>query len=105
MLRVTIYNNESTTDFLLVVEGKLIKPWTEELRKSWENCRARSSQTQSIMVDLTAVSFVDETGEKLLAEMHRHSTKFIAPGIMLHSLVEKISKSGRQRTFGKSSKF
>ena len=55
----------------LVLEGRLIGPWIEELRRS---CEQAFGSSQGLTVDLTAVSFVDRGGLALLRSLaDRHA--------------------------------
>ena len=64
MLRIdTIEDAEGA---VLRLEGRLIGPWVEEVRRS---CRAALSQGGAVTIDLASVSFVDADGIVLLREL------------------------------------
>lgn len=88
MLRITTKSGTSKSEIVLIVEGKLVKAWVDELRRCWRDAAAI---TQTIIVDLAAVSFVDGEGEKLLAEMHRGGVKVTGSGVMVTALIEEIT--------------
>ena len=55
----------------LVLEGRLIGPWIEELRRS---CEQAFGSSQGLTLDLAAVSFVDRGGLALLRSLaDRHA--------------------------------
>jgi anti-anti-sigma regulatory factor len=62
MLKIVFLNgkNEATT---LQLAGRLVGVWVEELRRACEPILARGD---SLAVDLTEVSFVDQAGVELL---------------------------------------
>jgi anti-anti-sigma regulatory factor len=64
MLRVTPLHESRGPG--LKLEGKLLGPWTDELRTA---CEAVANQTPRPRLDLTAVSFVDASGAELLEEL------------------------------------
>jgi hypothetical protein len=66
--------------------GRLAGPWVEELRACWRQARERAPRAGAI-VDLKDVTFVDEDGERLLAEMQAAGTEFIAGGVENKHLV------------------
>lgn len=48
------------------LEGRLVGPWVDELRAT-----CRSLPPSALRLDLSAVSYVDETGVSLLDELRR----------------------------------
>lgn len=70
MLKIVALPNRGGTA-TLVLEGRLIGPWVEELRRS---CEQAVSSSQMLTLDLGAVSFVDRGGLKLLRSLtDRHA--------------------------------
>jgi ABC-type transporter Mla MlaB component len=86
MLRINVHVNEAET--ILVVEGKLVGPWVTELASCWHESVADSAR---VVVKLTAVSFIDEAGRKLLVEMHQLGTEITAEECLTRSIIEKIT--------------
>lgn len=60
--------------------GRLAGPWVDELRECWRQTRERAPRASAV-VDLKDVVFIDEAGERLLAEMETAGTKLIAAGV------------------------
>jgi len=60
--------------------GRLAGPWVEELRASWKRARDTAPRAHAV-VDLRDVTFIDEAGESLLAEMQTAGTELIAAGV------------------------
>lgn len=89
MLKITLQSNERQTCFEL--EGRLAGPWVQELANCWKNfggdCR--------LGVNLKAVTFIDEAGRRLLAEMHRQGIAIEGTGCMTASIVEEILREGK----------
>lgn len=71
----------------LELEGRLAGPWVQELRDCWR--RAKSADRQ-INVVLKQVTFIDEAGRQLLAEMHRQGAVLAAEGCMTRAIIEAI---------------
>jgi len=95
MLRITIHHEAATMRF--VIEGRLVGPWVEELKKCWQaaTCPAHGPPLMStlpIQVDLSAMTLVDREGKALLAEMHRHGAKLSAVGLMTQAIIEEITR-------------
>jgi hypothetical protein len=62
------------------LHGRLAGPWVEELRSCWRYARDRAPLARAI-VDLKEVTFIDQAGEKLLAEMRGAGAELIATGV------------------------
>ena len=60
--------------------GSLAGPWVDELRSCWRRTRERAPLAHAV-VDLKEVTFIDEAGERLLAEMQTSGTELVAAGV------------------------
>ena len=85
MLKITTLNDPGRTSFEL--EGRLTGAWVEELKTCWQQAVAANQQ---VSVRLKEVTFVDETGKKLLADMHRQGVTLAAEGCMTKAIIEEI---------------
>jgi anti-anti-sigma regulatory factor len=88
MLRVTTKDEEEV--IRLKIEGRLAGPDVDSVENHWHSITAR--QHAPILIDLTGVTFVDEAGKRLLAEMNRHGDKFVASGLMTKAIIEEFSR-------------
>jgi anti-anti-sigma regulatory factor len=65
----------------LKLEGKVLAPWVDELRRI---CTEPPNESRQIHLDLDAVTFLDEAGVQLMRELIRqgitiaHCSRFIA---------------------------
>jgi len=93
MLRITIHNEAATTRF--IVEGKLVGPCVEELKKCWQTVVHTESGLPllPLLVDLSAMTFVDSKGKALLTEMHCQGARLVAAGLMTQAIIEEITRS------------
>ena len=62
------------------LHGRLAGPWVDELRSCWKYARDRAPLARAI-VDLKQVTFIDQAGETLLAEMRSAGAELIASGV------------------------
>lgn len=85
MLRITTRIDAAGAVFQL--EGKLAGPWVRELEDCW---RSIGDLDRPMKVLLSSVTFIDEKGIALLAEMHRHGAELVAEGCMNKAVVEQI---------------
>jgi hypothetical protein len=94
VLRITTCNNSEATR--LIVEGKLAGACVGELEKCWRET-ASTKSPESILVDMSSVTFVDAAGKQLLAGMHERGTRFTAAGLLAKCLIEEIECSGAEK--------
>ncbi len=93
MLRITQAQTE--TEQTWTVCGQLAGPWVGELRACWERGREVAAGAR-IVVNLSDVTFIDENGEKLLSEMRRAGTEFVAAGVATKDLLKNLRTRGER---------
>ena len=96
MLRITIA--ETATEQRWTLEGRLVQPWVGELRTCWKN-RHRAQNGRTCTVDLSAVTFMDNSGLRLLRAMSKEGTQFIATGIYTKHVLEQLKAGARHGPF------
>jgi anti-anti-sigma regulatory factor len=87
MLRISVQNGPLTKR--LKLEGKLAHEWVGEAEREWAALTAANGE-KTVVVDLFDVSFVDDSGWKLLAQMHHAGAKLAGSGPMMSALIEEI---------------
>jgi len=87
MLRIAVHDNNNITNF--TIEGKLTAPTANELEKCWQTAAA-AEPPKPIVVNLTAVTFIDSECRDLLTRMRRHGVKLVPHGCLMKSIVEQI---------------
>ena len=93
MLRISITNESRRTRFKL--EGKLAHEWVHEAETAWAVLKSVNGK-HKVLVDLVSVSFVDEDGALLLANMRRDGAKLIGSGLLIAALIEDIERAGTE---------
>jgi ABC-type transporter Mla MlaB component len=96
MLRITI--TETATEQRWTLEGRLVQPWVGELKTCWKN-RHRSQNGRTCTVDLSGVTFMDNTGLRFLRAMAKKGTQFIATGIYTKHVLEQLKSGARHGPF------
>jgi outer membrane protein len=92
MLKISISDDANTA--IVKVEGKIAGPWIAELRKCWESLHSQAHAR--VLVDLTAVSFIEGSARELLRDMHRDGAALIAGvGLMTRQIVREIEEESR----------
>jgi len=93
MLRITYKQTIQERRWTLC--GQLAGPWVAEVRSCWEHGRQVADTAQNV-VDLSEVTFIDESGERLLSEMRSNGAKFVAAGVATKHLVNNLKVKGER---------
>jgi len=93
MLRITRTQTETEQRWILC--GQLTIPWITELRTCWEQFRQTELRGRAI-IDLSEVTFIDESGEKLLSEMRGAGAEFVATGVDTIHLLNHLTAKGER---------
>ncbi len=93
MLRITHKKTETEQRWTLC--GQLTGPWVAELRACWEHGRQSAIDTHAV-VDLSDVTFIDESGEQLLSEMRSGGAEFVAGGVDTKHLLKNLKAKGER---------
>lgn len=95
MLRLTI--REQDDRLVLRLEGKLVGPWTSVVERCWQDAAARTAKM--IVIDLNAVTFIDDSGKALLSEMHDGGALLQARAPLNAYIVEQIRTNSMVMAF------
>ena len=93
MLRI-IYGR-ARTEQRWTLCGQLRGPWIDELRACWEH-RSHEADALQAVVDLSDVTFIDESGEKLLSQMRSEGAAFVASGVETKHLLKHLKAKGER---------
>jgi hypothetical protein len=74
----------------LVLEGKLISPWTADVERSW---RAAKDQLQGrkLVIDLTNVTLISSDGENTLLGMMKDGAKFSCGDVLTKHVLKRLA--------------
>jgi anti-anti-sigma regulatory factor len=89
MLRITIA--ETLTEQKWTVEGQLVHPWISELSSTWTKTET-ARRDRKCVVDLTGVTFIDKSGENMLAQLSKQGAELIATGCYTRHVVHNIER-------------
>jgi anti-anti-sigma regulatory factor len=91
MLRISVV--ESPRRCLLVVEGKLIAPWTAELATAYEKARA-NLHGRELVLDLRSLTTISAEGEKVLLQLMNEQVKFRC-GVFMKEVLRRLMSTSR----------
>ena len=93
MLKISVV--EGTKQRRLVVEGRLVPPWSDELKAACE--RARSGlDGRELVIDLKNLTTISQQGESLLLELMKQGVKFRGCGVYTNELLKQAARRLRR---------
>ena len=89
MLKISAKDNKTT--HLLVLEGKLIAPWTNELRAI---CHGPESDSvgPELVIDLRGVTDISADGEEALLCLMTQGVKFRGTGVFMKQVLKQLAR-------------
>jgi hypothetical protein len=85
---------ESPHERRLVLEGKLVTPWTTELQSACEEAR-KNLEGREFVVDLKNLTVISQEGETLLAALMHEGVKFHGCGVYARQVLWQLARSER----------
>lgn len=93
MLRITVIDTPAERKWIL--QGRLIGPWVAELNSSWNETHGEANG-RSCTIDLSEVTFIDGSGEQVLAKILKDGANLVASGLYATHVVENLrARSGK----------
>ena len=80
----------------LVLEGKLVPPWTAEVQSAWKTAIQRLPGRR-LVIDLSNVTVISREGEDLLFRLMKDGAKFAGKGVLTRHLLRKLARRCRCR--------
>jgi anti-anti-sigma regulatory factor len=87
MLKITISN--TPTEERWTVQGRLVAPWVNELKASWQKSHGTAMEKKCI-VNLDEVTFIDKCGERVLRYMARKGAQFVARDVYVRHVLDRL---------------
>jgi anti-anti-sigma regulatory factor len=81
--------NDSPRLLSFRLEGRLEGPEVDELQQCWRRMLG-TSNTPTVCVDLTGVTYIDAAGKARLAEMYQQGARFITGDCVARAIVAEI---------------
>lgn len=92
MFKLSIVENEDQQR--LIVEGKLVTPWTTEVESAWRAAKERLNGKR-LVIDLSNVTVISHDGECLLFQLMKDGAKFSGKGVLTRHLLRKLARRCR----------
>lgn len=98
MFKISIVENRSQRR--LVVEGKLISPWTAEVESVWRSA-GEDLQGRKLTIDLTNVTVIGVDGENTLFKLMRDGASFTPGGVLTKHVLKQLAQRCRHFASGR----
>ena len=93
MLKISVV--EGKRQRRLVVEGRLVPPWSAELEAACE--RAGSGlYGRELVVDLKSLTTISQQGENLLLELMKRGVRLRGCGVFTNEILKQVARRSRR---------
>jgi hypothetical protein len=89
MLKISII--DSRTHRRLVLEGKLVEPWTDELGPACKRAKAELGGRE-LVVDVKNLIVINQAGENVLLELMQEGVKMRGCGVFTRHILKELAR-------------
>lgn len=89
MLKISVIATK--TQYRMVLEGKLIAPWTAELIRAREKA-AQELAGRELVVDVKNLTTIGEDGKAALIELMRQGARFLCCGVFTRQVLRQLAR-------------
>ena len=89
MLKISLV--DSARQRRVVVEGKLIAPWTTELRNACQEARA-GLRGRELVVEMKHISTISQEGENVILELINGGIRLRCDGVFTKHVVKELTR-------------
>ena len=89
MLKISVLDTPSHR--WLRLEGRLVVPWTVELKRAVEEAKT-NLRDRELVVDLRCLTAISEEGEVVLLELLSAGVKFRSTGVFTKLVMKQLSR-------------
>ena len=93
MLKISIKDGRKRR--LLILEGKIIAPWTDELAKVAYQDHANQIASRELVIDLQGVTDISADGEQTLFYLMVQGAKFRGGGVFIKQVMKRLAQRMR----------
>ena len=93
MLRISIV--ERRNQRRLVLEGKLVAPWADELKSAYEKANA-DLNGRELVIDVKSLTTINADGENVLLELLKQKASFRSAGLFTKHVLKRLALKNRR---------
>jgi hypothetical protein len=75
----------------MVLEGKLVRPWTAEVESAWRSA-GEHLDGRKLVVDLTNVTLISSDGENTLFKLMRDGARFFCGDVLTKHVLKQLAR-------------
>jgi len=80
----------------LLVEGKLIPPWTAELERVWREAN-QDLNGRRLAIDLSDVTTINPEGEDTLFDLMKDGARFTCGGVLTKHVLKRLARRSHSK--------
>lgn len=89
MFKISIV--ETPSQRRLVLEGKLVSPWTAEVESAWRTA-GEQLQDRKLVIDLRNITVISPEGEDTLYALMKEGAKFCCTGVLTKHVLRRVAR-------------
>ena len=89
MLKISLVDNARQR--LVIVEGKLVAPWTAELRAACQEARA-DLDGRELVIEMKHVTTISQEGENVILELINEGIRFRCHGVFTKLVLKELTR-------------
>ncbi|HWX54685.1 MAG TPA: hypothetical protein VN176_08860 [Verrucomicrobiae bacterium] len=89
MLKISVV--DSCTQRRLVLEGRLIAPWVDELRTAWKMAKTEPDGRE-LVIDMGNVMVISQEAENTLLQMMNEGARFRCSGVLTKHVLQQLMR-------------
>jgi hypothetical protein len=89
MLKISLVDNPRQRR--VIVEGKLIAPWTAELRNACQQASA-DLHGRKLVIEMKHITTISQEGENVILELINGGTRFRCHGLFTKHVVKELTR-------------
>jgi anti-anti-sigma regulatory factor len=78
----------------LVLEGKLVPPWTAEVENAWKRA-GEQLEGRKLIIDLTNVTLISSDGENTLYRLMQDGAQFTCGDVLTKHVLKQLARRCR----------
>jgi hypothetical protein len=94
MLKISLI--DSSRHRLVIVEGKLVAPWTAELRNACQEARA-DLRGRELVIEIKHVTAISQEGENVILELISRGVRFRCHGVFTKHVVKELTRRASRK--------
>jgi hypothetical protein len=95
MLKISLVDN--TRQRRVIVEGKLIAPWTTELRSACQEAKV-DLRGRELVIEMKHVTTIGQEGENVILELINGGIRFRCHGLFAKHVVKELTRRRKQES-------